>query len=144
MPHQTMLAFGYPQSLVAETDHWSVQLRPQQVTAGCLVLICKEEATSLGAISREAGAELPRLAAAIEQALTAAFGAEKFNYLALMMVDPHVHFHVIPRYGAAVDVAGAAVPDPGWPGAPDLKAAVALTADQMAALLAAIRAVWPE
>ncbi|MFC3225691.1 HIT family protein [Marinibaculum pumilum] len=144
MAHQTMLAFGYPDSLVAESAHWTVQLRPQQVTAGCLVLICKAEAISLGAIAPEAGAELPALVAAIEQTLRAAFGAEKFNYLALMMVDPHVHFHVIPRYGAAVQVAGAAIPDPGWPGAPDLKAAADLTTAQMAALQAEIRAHWPD
>lgn len=143
MPHQTMLTFGYPESLVAETAHWTVQLRPQQVTAGCLVLICKEDATSLGAISAGAGAELPRLAAAIEGALSAAYDAEKFNYLALMMVDPHVHFHVIPRYSGPVEVAGSLVPDSGWPGAPDLKAAADLTAAQTAELQAAIRGHWP-
>ena len=51
MANQTMLRFGYPDSLVAEAEHWVVLLRPQQVTAGCLILACKEDARSLGKIT---------------------------------------------------------------------------------------------
>ena len=39
----TMQKFGYPDSLIREYDHWVVLLRPQQVTLGALVLVCKDE-----------------------------------------------------------------------------------------------------
>ena len=143
MANQTMLKFGYPESTVAESSHWVVLLRPQQVTAGCLVLACKEDATSLGAITKEAGAELPQVAANLEATLSATYGPEKFNYLALMMVDPNVHFHVIPRYSQAVDVAGTEISDPGWPRQPDMNATVSLTDDQMERLLEDLISNWP-
>ena len=46
---------------------------------------------------------------------TRAFGAKKFNYLALMMYDPEVHFHVIPRYDVPVLFEGCEFVDPDWP-----------------------------
>ena len=42
----------------------------------------------------------------------------------LMMVDPHVHFHVFPRYAGSRDLDGLTFADAGWPGPPDLKSAV--------------------
>ena len=44
----------------------------------------------------------------------------------LMMVDPHVHFHVIPRYDGSRSFGGMSFPDRAWPGPPDLKSAVAI------------------
>ena len=38
----------------------------------------------------------------------------------LMMVDPDVHFHVIPRYAKPKKFGGMEFTDPGWPSAPDL------------------------
>ena len=143
MANQTMLRFGYPQSRIAEYAHWVVLLRPDQVTAGCLILACKEDARSFGQITAAAGTELPRVAADIESAFSATYKPEKLNYLALMMVDPHVHFHVIPRYAHPVAVAGSSIPDPGWPRHPDLAAVAALSEDQMAQILAELKSNWP-
>ena len=52
----------------------------------------------------------------------------------LMMVDPHVHFHVIPRYSGSREWSGLMFPDHGWPGPPDLKSAAALSANQISDL----------
>jgi len=41
--------------------------------------------------------------------------AVKFNYLALMMVDPNPHFHALPRYAAAVNLDGASYEDADFP-----------------------------
>ena len=38
----------------------------------------------------------------------------------LMMVDPDVHFHVIPRYSKPKQFGNIEFSDPGWPGPPDL------------------------
>lgn len=51
MSNATMTKFGFPRTLVAETAHWTVLVRPQQVTLGSLVLVCKEPVTAFGAAS---------------------------------------------------------------------------------------------
>jgi diadenosine tetraphosphate (Ap4A) HIT family hydrolase len=61
----------------------------------------------------------------------------------LMMVDRHVHFHVIPRYEGERNSCGISVPDAGWPKAPALGEAVALEAGQVEALSAWLRGAWP-
>jgi diadenosine tetraphosphate (Ap4A) HIT family hydrolase len=90
----TIDKFGYPATLLHEYEDWVVLLRPAQPTLGSLVLACKEDATSLGTVSAKAYAELATVIADLERALSTAFDHQKINYLALMMVDPHVHFHV--------------------------------------------------
>jgi diadenosine tetraphosphate (Ap4A) HIT family hydrolase len=119
----TMVKFGYPGSTVAETPHWAVLVRPQQVTLGSLVVACKDPVTALGAVGPAAFADLGQVVARVERALKAAFAYDKINYLMLMMVDPDVHFHVIPRYREAREFAGVTWRDAAWPRPPDLASA---------------------
>ncbi len=142
MTHQTLKTFGYPQTLVHEYAHWCVLLRPAQVTLGSLVLICKEDATQLADISGAAFAEMKAVTGDIETGLKRFRAWEKINYLALMMVDPHVHFHVIPRYGADQDFAGVTFRDAGWPAVPQLGEALTPEPAVFAELLQAVRAEW--
>lgn len=113
--NETITAFGYPQSLLKEFQHWVVLLRPKQVTVGSLVIAAKSDALHLGELTEEVWAEFSTVSRSVELALINAFKAEKFNYLALMMVDPNVHFHVIPRYSKSVDLLGVEFTDPEWP-----------------------------
>jgi diadenosine tetraphosphate (Ap4A) HIT family hydrolase len=122
----TILKFGYPSTLVREFDHWLVLLRPAQVTLGSLVLASKSEVTAYSDLPREAFAEQKDAVAAVEAALARFVDYERINYLMLMMVDPNVHFHVIPRYSTARSWNGAEFPDSGWPGPPELGSAVKL------------------
>jgi diadenosine tetraphosphate (Ap4A) HIT family hydrolase len=117
----TMEKFGYPGSLVKELEHWVILLRPAQATLGALVLAAKSDAAQFSALPADAFAELAAGTCAIEQGLSRFRTYDKINYLMLMMVDPHVHFHVLPRYAEAQDFAGKSFADPGWPGIPDLK-----------------------
>lgn len=130
----TMEKFGYPATLIAEYDHWVVLLRPAQPTLGALVLAAKSDATAFGDLPVEAHAELKVAAAAIEKALGAAVDYARINYLMLMMVDPHVHFHVLPRYEGERSAMGVTTGDAGWPGPPALGQAQALDDAQIAAL----------
>lgn len=125
----TIAKFGYPKTLIAEFDHWLVLLRPAQPTLGSLILAAKSDATAFGDLPGQAHAELKTVTATIEAALTKAVDYAKINYLMLMMVDPHVHFHVIPRYDGERSGGGLTVTDAGWPGQPDLAAAVKLDGD---------------
>lgn len=130
----TIEKFGYPASVVREFGHWLVLARPAQVTLGSIVLAAKGEATAFGELRPEAFAELGVAVAAIERGLAAFCGYQRINYLMLMMVDPHVHFHVIPRYSGKRAGAGLELADHGWPGPPDLASATALSSVQLGAL----------
>ena len=116
----TLKKFGYPETLIKDYRHWVVLLRPQQVTLGALVLVCKDEVDAFSKVSCEAYSELKIVTAAIEQHLDECFSYDKINYLMLMMVDRDVHFHVLPRYAQAQLFDGYKFTDPGWPGPPDL------------------------
>ena len=131
----TMDKFGWPTTLVREFEHWVVLARPAQPTLGSLVVAAKSDATAFGDLPGEAHAELKQVTAAIETALAKAVGYAKLNYLMLMMVDPHVHFHVIPRYESAREWQSREFVDVGWPRVPDLGHAVVLEGDDLTALV---------
>ena len=135
----TIEKFGYPATLLREFDHWLVLLRPAQVTLGSIVLAAKSEATAYHQLSREAFTEQADVVAAIERALADFCAYERINYLMLMMVDPNVHFHVIPRYSEPRQWGGLDFPDAGWPGPPQLGSAVAITPQQIASLAEELR-----
>lgn len=139
----TARKFGHPETLVCDAEHWCVLLRPGQVTLGSLVLVCKRPARRLGEIGEAASAELARVAAAIESALSATLQHDKINYLALMMVDPDVHFHVIPRYQRPAHSGGMDFVDHGWPGPPALGQFTETDAAANAAIIERLRQQWP-
>jgi diadenosine tetraphosphate (Ap4A) HIT family hydrolase len=131
----TIEKFGYPATLVREFDHWVVLLRPAQVTLGALVLAAKSEATAFADLPAEAFGELQPAVGTIERGLTGFRKFERINYLMLMMVDRHVHFHVLPRYSAKQSWDGVDFPDLGWPGPPQLGDFPALGDAQIAKLV---------
>lgn len=116
----TMRKFGAPESRIQGYEHWSVLLRHPQVTLGSMILAAHGPATSWAGLPPGSFGELQRVVPELETALKKAFDYEKLNYLMLMMVDPYVHFHVIPRYSTTRQFAGRAFLDAGWPGPPDL------------------------
>lgn len=132
--------FGYPKTLLHESAHWLVLLRPVQVTLGSLVLCCTDRASRFGEISEEAARELVPVTSRIEDALRRAFAHDRINYLMLMMVDPDVHFHVLPRYEGERELAGRRYADRFWPGPPDVGSALDLDDAARGALLAELRA----
>jgi diadenosine tetraphosphate (Ap4A) HIT family hydrolase len=143
MVNETMRKFGYPSALVHDYSHWCVLLRPAQVTLGALVLAAKSDAVSFGGLEVAAFTEMAEITRDIETAFAEFPGAEKINYLMLMMIDPNVHFHVLPRYSAPRDYDGLSFEDRGWPGPPDLKSAPPITAELFARLLDTVKSHWP-
>jgi len=138
----TARKFGYPDTLVAETDHWLVLVRPQQPTYGALVLACKDEAKAFSDLSPAAFADMKVAVDGIESLLRHTVAYERLNYLMLMMVDPDVHFHVLPRYPGAREYGGHTFTDAGWPGPPALASHVALSEEEAKALAADLAVRW--
>jgi diadenosine tetraphosphate (Ap4A) HIT family hydrolase len=143
MIHATMTKFGYPETAIAEYPLWCALLRPAQATLGALVLVAKSEAKAFAELDAAAFLELGRVVRDTETALKAFRSHDRLNYLMLMMVDPHVHFHVLPRYSADQSFADATFVDAGWPGVPDLRQAPKLTPQVFATLLDALKSSWP-
>jgi len=142
MINPTIDKFGYPGTLIKAYEHWVVLARPAQVTLGSLVLAARSPATAYSHLPSSAFLEQAAVIAEIERALAAFSGYEKINYLMLMMVDPHVHFHVIPRYEGERAWNGLSLRDAGWPGLPDLKSAIPLDEGQIAMLVEELRRLF--
>ncbi len=141
--NETIRKFGYPGTLIRQYEQWVVLLRPQQVTLGSLVLACTEPVQQFGKASATAFAELRQVIGDIETTLSAAYQYDKINYLMLMMVDPDVHFHVIPRYAEPRSFDGLTFTDRSWPGPAALNLFTETDDPTRTALRDAIRARWP-
>jgi diadenosine tetraphosphate (Ap4A) HIT family hydrolase len=139
----TIEKFGYPATLVRDYAHWTVLLRPQQPTLGSLVLAAKSQEVALGALPPHFHAELAQVTRDLETALKVAVDYARINYLMLMMVDPHVHFHVIPRYEGMRGAEGVRIEDAGWPKLPDLGSAHLLSETEMERLATWLKGLWP-
>lgn len=143
MSNATLVKFGLPATLIADYKHWVVLLRPAQATLGSLILGAKGDWVAFSQIPPQAFAELADVTHSIETGLRNFSAYDKINYLMLMMVDPHVHFHVIPRYAKPQRFAGVEFADAGWPGQPNLAAATPISPEIQARLRDELRRHWP-
>lgn len=141
-PNATAVRFGHPAMLIREYRHWLALARPQQVTLGALVLVCTDAARAFSQISVRAFEELAQVTADLDAALMRSFKPDKLNYLMLMMVDPDVHFHVLPRYESVREFAGRAHRDPFWPKPVDLTQPVEADMALAGAVRDALRTAW--
>jgi diadenosine tetraphosphate (Ap4A) HIT family hydrolase len=138
----TARKFGDPDSRIARYGSWLVLVRPRQVTIGSLVAVCTEPVTAFGDLSAHAFADLGHAVAAMERGLKRAFSYDRLNYLMLMLVDPDVHFHIVPRYARPVAFVGQEFPDHDWPGPPDVTRGVLLEPPVQQALMSHLKGVW--
>ena len=145
--NSTLQRFGHPAAVIFESRHWAVLIRPRQTTPYSAVVAAKSSAERLADLQPDEAAELPAVIATYEAAVQRLAPAVKFNYLALMMVDPHPHFHAIPRYQSVITIGGAAYADRDFPRPPDVLQGLDIDAATLeswrAALAAAVKAVSP-
>jgi diadenosine tetraphosphate (Ap4A) HIT family hydrolase len=113
------------------------------VTLGSLIIAAKAEATAFSALPDAAFAELAMVIGDVESVLAEAIGQARMNYLMLMMVDPHVHFHALPRYDGSRRRNEIEIADAGWPGPPNLAGATPLSDDQTADQRGWLKSLWP-
>ena len=105
MLQEFVTKFKLTQLKIYESKHWIWSLREGQVTLGSGVISLKREVEKLSDVNAEEYRDLSTLIEVVEKTLTRVFCYDKINYLALMMVDKQVHFHVIPRYERQISFA---------------------------------------
>jgi diadenosine tetraphosphate (Ap4A) HIT family hydrolase len=138
-----MRKFGAPETIIHQFQHWSIMLRPIQLTLGSLVLAAHEPARSFSHLGQESFTDLHKVTGQLESALAKAFNYDKLNYVMLMMVDPDVHFHVIPRYAEHRHFKGKNFIDSEWPGPPDFNKATKTDADTNRLIMERLISCWP-
>lgn len=141
--NSTMAKFGFPDTEIAQIGQWVALVRPNQVTLGAMVLVCQEEVKAFSDVSSAGITDFGKLVRATEAALKSAFHYDKINYLMLMMVDPDVHFHVIPRYETERTFMDQVFSDTWWPKPPDVTVPVAIAPETLTGIRDKIRSCWP-
>ena len=119
---------------IEKIGSWIISLRPQQITLGSLVLSLDRKCPHLGEITENEGKELSQAFKVVEGLLEVSFKPNKINYLALMMVDHQVHFHVIPRYNDMRTFKEMEFKDKDWPKPPVLSNSINLTHDELTSI----------
>lgn len=140
--NETFFKFKGPSTKIAEYEHWIVLVRPKQATLGSLVLLANGPYTALSDLPEAALAEQAQVNKDIAHVLSTQFAYDKINYLLLMMVDPHVHYHVLPRYSSVKEIGRWTLTDSGWPGQPDLKGG-SDDPDLVSLLVSQLSDAWP-
>ena len=112
--------FDVNKFLIKEYNNWYLVLRKEQVTLGSLVLIEKSFEKEYSSIPNESFKEFEFIVKDLELVLKNLFQYDKINYLMLMMVDPGVHYHIIPRYSISKEFNSLKFRDYGWPKMPNL------------------------
>lgn len=100
-------------NFIFETKHWEVYLNPDQYYLGRAVVVSKRDVDSMSGLNDDEWLDFAKLVKKFELALKKAFGATMFNWSCLMNnayknnpPDPHVHWHVRPRYKKPVKFEG--------------------------------------
>jgi diadenosine tetraphosphate (Ap4A) HIT family hydrolase len=115
-------AFRVAELTVYGNASWTWSVRPRQPTLGASIVSLNRFAERVSDITGKEATDLRDMFVTLETAQRRAFGYEKINYLMLMMVDAHVHYHVLPRYAETKRFGERSFPDGGWPKLPDLGA----------------------
>jgi diadenosine tetraphosphate (Ap4A) HIT family hydrolase len=133
--HETAEAFDYPLTNIKVFKKWTLLVRRSQITFGSMVLMVNDDIRRFTDLSSDHVSELEEIYDYIENVLFRKLGYDKINYLALMMRDPQVHYHVIPRYEEPKFFKELQFIDHGWPKLPDFGKSINLTDEQVTNLV---------
>ena len=97
--------------VVLANDHWTLVLNENQATLGRAFFALDRHETDIAALTEDELASLWTFLRETKQALIALFAPDHFNYMFLMNLTPHAHFHIFPRYAVPRDFAGQAWAD---------------------------------
>ena len=130
--------------VVCRNDYWTLIVNDNQATLGRVFFALNRHETDIAALSDPEVLSLWAFVRETKAALTALLAPDHFNFMFLMNLTPHVHFHLFPRYAAPREFAGETFADTAYGGHYDPAETRALPADAEAALLAALRRALTE
>lgn len=105
---------------IHRTQYWTWSVRPVPCTLGAGILSLNRFSESFADLGADEAADLAGIVKHLDRKLQQTFAPQRMNYLMLMMVDRHLHFHVLPRYSEDKSFAGLIWHDSGWPKPPAL------------------------
>ena len=98
---------------IFSTDYWLVALSKDQSTIGRSYVSLKDHRGSLSELSSEQWSDFIQIVKRVETGWHKAFGAAPINWACMMNFayqntppNPHVHWHVRPRYAQKIALAG--------------------------------------
>ena len=98
---------------IIETKYWKVNIADDQAYLGRCYVILKRHYGSLSDLTKEEWIDFSSLVKKLESLYKKTFGAKLLNWSCLMNdafrqnpANPHVHWHVRPRYDKGVEFAG--------------------------------------
>lgn len=97
-----------------QTEYWHISVAPHQSFLGKCYVSLNKHKSSLSELNENEWVDFGKLAAILESTIKEAFGADMFNWTCLMNdayyetnnPNPHVHWHVRPRYDHNVEING--------------------------------------
>jgi diadenosine tetraphosphate (Ap4A) HIT family hydrolase len=105
--------------LIFETKFWKVVIAPDQAYLGRCYVILKRHCGDLAELENSEWSDFIEIVKKVESALKKSFNATMFNWTCLMNnayrndpPNPHVHWHLRPRYNHKVEFAGEVFEDP--------------------------------
>lgn len=101
-----------------DDGEWILSVRPGQLTLGSMVLSSTRGIKDFSGLDTGSGAGFIAICAKAETIARELFGAVRINVICLMMQDPVVHFHILPRYDEPVERYGLLWRDEDWPAPP--------------------------
>ena len=108
-----------PDGNILVSDYWVVALAPNQGYLGRCYVTLKQHKGDLSSLSDKEWLDFADTSRRMEKALKSAFNATPFNWSCLMNnayqhepPQPHVHWHLLPRYEKSVKLNGLEFTDP--------------------------------
>jgi len=98
--------------VVLAHDHWTLIFNENQATLGRVFFALNRHETDIAALTEDEVTSLWAFLREAKGALTALFTPDHFNFMFLMNLTPHAHFHIFPRYKEAREFAGQTWADP--------------------------------
>jgi len=112
--------FKVDELTIFKNDSWTWSVRPGQPTLGSCVLSLNRYALEMSELTEKEMKDLGKIIQTLEKLVKKTFNYNIMNYLMLMMVDHHVHYHVIPRFDSEREFEGLKWNDNGGPALPVL------------------------
>lgn len=92
--------------VILANDFWTLVLNENQATLGRVFFALNRHETDAAALSDAEVLSLWAFVRETKAALASLFAPDHYNFMFLMNLTPHVHFHIFPRYAHPVEFAG--------------------------------------